>query len=117
MAPTDDKLVRGASDMTQATTPAGAKPTIRRASRYIFETKSRTRAGVTHTQDVLHLKCSCEAGAKGLRCWHLVLALQAEQWYQRAEEQYKAHNTARRQQPATITRPAGMAALQEAFGA
>jgi len=45
-----------------------------------------------------------------------VLALQAEQWYQRAEEQYKAHNKARRQ-PATITRPAGMAALQEAFGA
>jgi len=106
--------------MAQATTPADAKPTIRRTSRYIFETKSRTRAGVTHTQDVLHLKCSCEAGAKGLRCWHLVLALQAEQWYQRAEEQYKAHNTARRQPapaPAPITRPAGMAALQEAFGA
>jgi len=52
MAPTDDKLVRGASDMTQATTPADTKPTIRRTSRYIFETKSRTRAGVTHTQDV-----------------------------------------------------------------
>jgi len=51
--------------MAQATTPADAKPTIRRTGRYIFETKSRTREGVTHTQDVLHLKCSCEAGAKG----------------------------------------------------
>jgi hypothetical protein len=105
--------------MAQASTPATGKPTIRRTGRYIFETKSRTREGVTHTQDVLHLKCSCEAGAQGLRCWHLVLALQAEQWYQRAEEQYKAHNKARRQPapaPAPITRPAGMAALLEAFG-
>jgi len=105
--------------MAQASTPATVKPTIRRTGRYIFETKSRTREGVTHTQDVLHLKCSCEAGAQGLRCWHLVLALQAEQWYQRAEEQYKAHNKARRQPapaPAPITRPAGMAALLEAFG-
>jgi len=107
--------------MTQASTPADTKPTIRRTGTYTFETRSRTRAGLTHTQDVLHLKCSCEAGAKGMRCWHLVLALQAEQWYKRAEEQYKAHNKARRQQPtpalATTTRPVGMAALLEAFGA
>ena len=107
--------------MTQARTPADTKPTIRRTGTYTFETRSRTRAGLTHTQDVLHLKCSCEAGEKGMRCWHLVLALQAEQWYKRAEEQYKAHNKARRQQPtpalATTTRPVGMAALLEAFGA
>jgi len=107
--------------MTQASTPADTKPTIRRTGTYTFETRSRTREGLTHTQDVLHLKCSCEAGEKGMRCWHLVLALQAEQWYKRAEEQYKAHNKARRQQPtpalATTTRPVGMAALLEAFGA
>jgi len=107
--------------MTQASTLADVKPSIRRTGRYTFETKSRTREGVMHAQDVLHLKCSCEAGQKGMRCWHLVLALQAEQWYKRAEEQYKAHNKARRQ-PAptptpTTTRPPGMAALQEAFGA
>ncbi len=106
--------------MAQASTPMDGRPSIRRTGRYTFETKSRTREGLTHTQDVLYLKCSCEAGAKGMRCWHLVLALQAEQWYKRAEEQYKAHNKARRQ--ATLaavatTRPAGMAALLEAFGA
>ncbi len=106
--------------MAQASIPTDGKPSIRRTDQYTFETKSRTREGLTHTQDVLHLKCSCEAGAKGLRCWHLVLALQAEQWYKRAEEQYKAHNKARRQQPAAVpatTRPVGMAALLEAFGA
>jgi len=83
--------------MAQASTPTDRKPSIRRTGKYTFETKSRTREGVTHTQDVLHLKCSCEAGEKGMRCWHLVLALQAEQWYKRAEEQYEAHNKARRQ--------------------
>jgi IS5 family transposase len=117
--------------MAQASTLADHKPSIRRTGKYTFETKSRTREGVTHTQDVLHLKCSCEAGEKGMHCWHLVLALQAEQWYKRAEEQYKAHNKARRQAvpapapttptptlaPTTPTRPAGMAALLEAFGA
>ncbi len=90
--------------------------TVRRTGRYTFEIASGSRAGLTHTQDVLHLKCSCEAGQEGIRCWHLARALMAEQGY-RAIRAKKARPacTAPPQAPALV-RPAGMAALVEAFG-
>jgi len=89
--------------------------TMRRTGRYTFEIASSTRAGLTHTQDVLHLKCSCEAGLEGIRCWHLARALMVEQGYRtiKPKKTHAAHHTP---QPPTITRPAGMAALLEAFG-
>ncbi len=67
-----------------------AKPRVRRISRTVFQIASRTRPGLTHTADTLTLRCSCEAGQNGKRCWHLVWALQAEQWYTRAEAEHKA---------------------------
>jgi hypothetical protein len=55
-------------------------PRIRRIGRTVFQVSSRSRAGLWHTIDVLHLRCDCEAGRYGRRCWHLVWALQAEYW-------------------------------------
>lgn len=88
------------------------KATIRRTGKYTFQIASATRPGVVHEQDVLHLKCTCEAGARGIRCWHLARALMIEQGY-RPLLKKKGRPAA----PPTITRPAGMAALLEAFGA
>ncbi len=91
---------------------------MRRTGRYTFEIGSGSRAGLTHTQDVLHLKCSCEAGQEGIRCWHLARALMAEQGYRMIapKKARSAPPTPTQQAPALI-RPAGMAALREAFGA
>lgn len=84
---------------------------IRRTGRYTFEIASATRPGVVHTQDVLNLKCSCEAGARGIRCWHLARALMIEQGYRPLLKRRP-----RTPQPLpALTRPAGMAALQEAY--
>jgi len=89
---------------------------MRRTGRYTFEIASGTRAGLTHTQDVLHLKCSCEAGQEGIRCWHLARALMAEQGYRIiAPRKARPAPTPTPAAP-TLTRPAGMAALVEAFG-
>jgi hypothetical protein len=57
------------------------RATIHRTGRYTFEVASGTRPGLVHTLDVLHLKCSCEAGTQGIRCWHLARALLIEQGY------------------------------------
>jgi predicted secreted protein len=55
--------------------------------------------------DVLRLKCGCEAGKYGRRCRHLVLAIQYDDWRKRQQALVAASSA----------RPAGMAALQEAF--
>ncbi len=86
--------------------------TIRRTGTYTFEIDSRTRPGHTHTIDALRLQCSCEAGQQGMRCWALALALMVEQGY-RAITPKRALTTP----PPALTRPAGAAALLEAFGA
>jgi len=85
--------------------------TIRRTGPYTFEINSRTRPGHTHTIDALRLTCSCEAGQKGMRCWALALALMTEQGY-RAITPKRARATT----PPALIRPAGAAALREAFG-
>ncbi len=89
------------------TTSTTAKPHIRRSGQHTFEIASRTRPGLMHTVNVLYLRCSCEAGQHGIRCWHLAWALQAEHWFARAEEERKARLAA--------ARPEGMAALQELY--
>lgn len=55
-------------------------PTMRRVGRHVFQVSSRSRPGLTHTVDVSRLRCDCEAGQHGRRCWHLVWAIQAEYW-------------------------------------
>ncbi len=85
--------------------------TIRRTGKYTFEIDSRTRPGRTHKIDALRLTCSCEAGQKGMRCWALALALMTEQGY-RAITPKRAHTAP----PPAPARPAGAAALLEAFG-
>ncbi len=98
--------------------------TVHRTGRYTFEVASGTRAGLTHTQDVLHLKCSCEAGQEGIRCWHLARALMAEQGYRiiaprkarTGQIGQAVHTTPPTPQVPTRARPAGMAGLLEAFG-
>jgi len=85
--------------------------TIRRTGTYTFEIGSRTRPGHIHTINVLRLECSCEAGQKGMRCWALALALMIEQGY-RAITPKRARATT----PPTPARPAGAAALLDAFG-
>lgn len=36
-----------------------------------FSVASRTRPALTHTVHVLEGTCSCEAGQRGIDCWHL----------------------------------------------
>ncbi len=84
---------------------------IHRTGTYTFEIDSRTRPGHTHKIDALRLQCSCEAGQQGMRCWALALALMVEQGY-RAITPKRPRAT----MLPTPTRPAGTAALLEAFG-
>jgi hypothetical protein len=94
------------------------KPTIRQGSRpYIFHVESQSQPRTFHTTDVLHLTCTCPAGRRGLRCWHLRWAIQAEGWYRRAAE------TARSRVAATVAavqvpihESAGYKALAACFG-
>jgi hypothetical protein len=88
---------------TSTTTTTTVKPRIRvlGPARYLVE--STTRPGLGHQVDVLRLKCGCEAGKFGRRCRHLVLAIQYDDWRKRQQAQ------------AASARPAGMAALQDAF--
>ena len=64
-----------------------------------------SRPGLGHQVDVLRLKYGCEAGKYGRRCRHLVLAIQYDDWRRRQQALAAASSA----------RPAGMAALQEAF--
>jgi len=92
--------------------------TIRRTGTYTFEIGSRTRPGHTHKIDALRLKCSCEAGKEGMRCWALVLALMTEQGY-RPITPKRARTAPTPPAPAlapALARPAGAAALLDAFG-
>ncbi len=87
--------------------------TIRRTGAYTFEIDSRTRPGHTHTINALRLTCSCEAGQKGMRCWALALALMVEQGYRAITP--KRARIAPTPPTTPRTRPAGTAALLDAF--
>jgi hypothetical protein len=90
---------------TTSTTTTTAKPRIRvlGAARYLVE--STSRPGLGHQVEVLRLKCGCEAGKYGRRCRHLILALAYDEWRKRQQAQAAVFSA----------RPAGAAALQEAF--
>jgi hypothetical protein len=122
--------------MTTAPTPsiphAAHKPHIKLGSRpYTYSIESDDTPGRFYTTDAYHLTCSCEAGKHGKRCWHLGYALTYDTW--RKAQQAKAAQAAQAAQaarlgalkdafdalnatPLAITRPSGMAALQECFG-
>ena len=81
-----------------------AKPKIGYLGRTSYSVESRTRAGHMHYVDTYRLTCTCEAGRSGKRCWALVAALGYEDWRRRQQAQAAS----------PTTKPAGMAALQEA---
>jgi len=120
MTPTDGEAVKELHDMTrqqrrQQSKATAHAATIHRTGLYTFEIDSRTRPGHTHQIDALRLQCSCEAGQQGMRCWALALALMIEQGYRAITPK-----RARTAPPPALTRPArpaGAAALREAFGA
>jgi len=88
------------------------KPRVRRLGpgRYLVE--SRSTPGVGHQVDVTRNVCSCPAGKRGLpTCWHRTLAATLDTAYTTWMTQGGRH--ARQERAAA--RPAGMAALQEAF--
>ena len=88
-----------------ATSTTTTKPRIRVLGNARYLVESSTRPGLGHQVDVLRLKCGCEAGKYGRRCRHLVLAVQYDDWRKRQEARAAASSA----------RPAGMAALQDAF--
>ena len=80
------------------------KPRIKRGSRqHLYHVESATHSGTFYATDAFNMTCSCPAGPKGKRCWHLATAIAYDAW-----------RKAQRAKAATL---AGMAALQEAFGA
>jgi uncharacterized Zn finger protein len=68
------------------------KPRIKRGSRqYIYHIESATRQGVFYTTDAYNMTCSCPAGRRAKRCWHLAAAISYDSW--RKAQQAKAAAT------------------------
>lgn len=93
------------------------KPRMRRQDATHFQVESKSRPGTFHQVDTLHLRCDCEAGSHGLRCWHLVWSLQAERLYKAVDTSHKAvrKTTAAAAPPARLEESPGYRALMEAF--
>ena len=64
--------------MATSTTSSSYKPTIRFIAGTRYDVQSRTRPDRVHHCDTYHLRCDCEAGQFGKRCWALSAALQYE---------------------------------------
>lgn len=88
------------------------KPRIRRQDATHFQVESKSRPGHFHTVDTLHLRCDCEAGQHGLRCWHLVWSLQAERLYKDADAR---HKTARKSTTAPLSPLSPMTSMTPAI--
>lgn len=71
--------------------------------------ESTSQPGRGHKVDTLRDRCGCRAGQFGKRCHHRVWAEQAEAWRVRTAQ------TSTSVQAPAVARPAGMAALLEAF--
>ena len=90
-----------------------------------YTVESATRAGLTHTVTVTEdgpddrWTCMCEAGRHGVPCWHRDYVRAVHYWYR-----YERRHQTRRQRAMQVAahgasqaaRPAGLAALQEAYG-
>src|SRR4051812_40891740 len=102
-----DSLVRGRQPQMATINTATHKPRIKRGSRqHMYHVESATHRGTFYTTDAYNMTCTCPAGRKGKRCWHLATAISYDAW--RKAQQARA---------AALARPAGMAALQEALSA
>jgi hypothetical protein len=99
---------RTRTSSTSPTTTPTYKPKVRYKGGTRYDVQSRTRPDHMHHVDTYRLTCTCEAGRWGKRCWAMAAALQFEAW--RKHELAKAQAAA----TASATRPAGVAALQEA---
>lgn len=85
------------------------KPTIKLGTRpYTYSIESDDKPGVFYTTDAYHMTCTCMAGRHHKRCWHLAAAIQYDAWR-------KAQRAKSAAPAPVIPRPAGMAALVEAF--
>src|SRR5690242_7885670 len=95
-------------------------PHVHRIDGTIYDISSRTRQGLTHRVDIASGQCSCEAGQHHVDCWHIDFVRAVYYWTryeQRAQRwpERAAHVEARKKEAVALTRPQGMAALQEAF--
>ncbi len=59
--------------MEQATTTADPRIITVDEEGGVYDISSRTRAGLTHTANVLTGVCTCEAGQHNVECWQLGL--------------------------------------------
>ena len=112
--------------MEQATTTADPRIIAVDEEGGVYDISSRTRAGLTHTANVLTGVCTCEAGQHNVECWHLDYARAIHFWH-RYEERAQKHQKrqaaiAARTESARIgvrgiVRPADpIASLQECYG-
>ncbi len=53
-----------------------------------FLIASRTRVGLTHTVHVPDGACSCEAGQRGVECWHLDFCRAVYYWHRYERRQH-----------------------------
>lgn len=94
--------------MSSAPTPSIAyRPHVKAGlSPNTIAVESQTKPGTYHLVNTCEHRCSCPAGKHGRLCWHLGVGLAYAAWRQQQRVQATV--------PA-FTRPAGMAALVEAF--
>jgi hypothetical protein len=57
------------------------KPRIKRGSRqHVYHIESATHRNTFYTTDAYNMTCTCPAGRKGKRCWHLATAISYDAW-------------------------------------
>ncbi len=67
--------------MTEARTTDDPRLTLLDGTDGGFRVGSRTRAGLEHTVHVREGTCTCEAGRKGVECWHLDFCRAVYYWH------------------------------------
>jgi hypothetical protein len=72
--------------MATAPAPATQKPRIRRGyNPGVCYVESRTRPGKVHMVNTRYLHCSCEAGKRRMRCWHITYCVALDDWRRRQQ--------------------------------
>lgn len=69
------------------------KPTVKRGSKpYLYHIESATKRGTFYSVDAFRMTCTCEAGRRGRRCWHIATAISLDAW--RASQRDRAAQAA-----------------------
>ncbi len=85
------------------------RPRVKRLGDHLWLVQSKSTPSLGHQVSTMRGTCSCPAGKRGLRtCWHRTLAATLDAAYAAWMDQGVAQRRA--------ARPAGKAALMEAFG-